>query len=286
MLTYLRKGSRGPLVRKWQNFLLGAGHYIGEVDGSFGPATEEATKKYQRASYLNDDGVVGNRTWGVAMEGGFEVIEPDRENIEGPGWPPYPKDLKPANWRRRVTLFGEIPYTPAPTKNNPERVIIPSKWKKANLTDMVIPQLKGMGVAGLPKSCRILWNKKAKAQLLGLFQAWDDAGHICQINSWAGSWVPRFVRGSRTILSNHSWGTAFDINVAGNYLGRQPALVGEANCVRELVPLANKFGFYWGGHGWPPRYDRLDGMHFEVAKILTDREVEEALDCALALNTH
>jgi len=29
------------------------------------------------------------------------------------------------------------------------------------------------------------------------------------------------------------------------------------------VPLANKWGFYWGGHFG----GRLDGMHFEVAVL-------------------
>jgi hypothetical protein len=38
-------------------------------------------------------------------------------------------------------------------------------------------------------------------------------------------------------------------------------LVGEKGSVRELVPIANRWGFYWGGH-----YNgRPDGMHFEVA---------------------
>jgi len=40
-------------------------------------------------------------------------------------------------------------------------------------------------------------------------------------------------------------------------------LVGQKGCVRELVPIAHENGFYWGGH-----FSRLDGMHFEIAKIL------------------
>ena len=74
--------------------------------------------------------------------------------------------------------------------------------------------------------------------------------------------MPRFVRGSRTILSNHSFGTAFDINVPWNLLGSVPALVGQKGSVRELVPIANQNGFYWGGH-----FPRKDGMHFSIAKL-------------------
>jgi hypothetical protein len=70
------------------------------------------------------------------------------------------------------------------------------------------------------------------------------------------------VRGSKTVLSNHAFGTAFDINVNWNRLGTIPALVGQKGSVRELVQIANNNGFYWGGH-----FTRKDGMHFEIAKI-------------------
>ena len=46
-------------------------------------------------------------------------------------------------------------------------------------------------------------------------------------------------------------------------LGAEPAWPGQRGCVFELVPIAHKFGFYWGGH-----FKRRDGMHFEMAKLL------------------
>jgi hypothetical protein len=46
-------------------------------------------------------------------------------------------------------------------------------------------------------------------------------------------------------------------------LNKTPAMIGEKGCVRELVPIANECGFYWGGH-----FTRKDGMHFEIAKII------------------
>jgi hypothetical protein len=77
--------------------------------------------------------------------------------------------------------------------------------------------------------------------------------------------VARFVRGraAQGILSNHAFGSAFDINYDWNKLGAVPALAGQKGSVRELVSIAQENGFYWGGH-----FERLDGMHFEVAKIL------------------
>jgi hypothetical protein len=104
----------------------------------------------------------------------------------------------------------------------------------------------------------------AQKQLVNLFNDWEKAGLMDRVLTYGGSYVPRFVRGRPGVLSNHAFGSAFDINVAWNGLSRVPALVGEKGCVRELVKLANKNGFYWGGH-----FSRLDGMHFEVAKIIS-----------------
>ncbi len=90
---------------------------------------------------------------------------------------------------------------------------------------------------------------------------WEAAKLLDRILVYDGSFVPRFVRGSRTVLSNHAYGSAFDINERYNKLGKRAALVGERGCVRELVPIANLWGFCWGGH-----YNgRPDSMHFEVA---------------------
>lgn len=87
---------------------------------------------------------------------------------------------------------------------------------------------------------------------------------------WNGSYSPRFIRGRKDdtadSLSNHAFGTAFDINYDPatnlNGLNAVPALVGQPGSVRELAAIAHHFGFYWGGH-----FPRLDGMHFEVAVV-------------------
>jgi hypothetical protein len=47
-----------------------------------------------------------------------------------------------------------------------------------------------------------------------------------------------------------------------------PALVGQRGSLRELVPAANRLGFFWGGH----YANRKDGMHFEVSKLMTAAE--------------
>jgi hypothetical protein len=95
-----------------------------------------------------------------------------------------------------------------------------------------------------------------------LWTAWEKKGLLNLVLTYGGAYNPRLVRGG-TSLSPHAFGTAFDINYEWNKLGVQPVLAGEKGSVRELVLIANKYGFYWGGHF----NKRPDGMHFEVAKL-------------------
>lgn len=262
----LREGSRGTQVRAWQNFLIGQGLDPGAADGHFGPRTKSATIAFQQRQGLVSDGVAGNRTFGAAMLLGFQGVDEKEEDPANPdpwgiNWPP-PPDFSPivgTSGRQRV--FGKFAFEADPTPENPERIKVTDDWADRNIGRIEVPQLAG--VAGAPSSGRIWFYKAAQRQLADLWQAWEDEGLIDRVVNWAGSYVPRFIRGSRTVLSNHAFGTAFDINTRENPLGAIPAAVGKQGSVRELVELANAHGFYWGGHF----KRRPDGMHFEIAKL-------------------
>lgn len=58
----LKKGARGDAVKALQALLNRHGSHIA-VDGSFGPATEGAVKKFQSARKLSASGVAGEDTW-------------------------------------------------------------------------------------------------------------------------------------------------------------------------------------------------------------------------------
>jgi len=232
-----------------------------EVTGTFDEATDTATKAFQTSHGLKPDGIVGNATFGQAMVEGFELITHDDDDKEGPNWPPVPPGVAPASLELRQQLFGVFQYTPAPSDGNPEGIRILGNWAAENITQVTIPQLKGL--LGAPSSGKVSFHKAAAPQLVAMFQAWEDAGLIDRVKSFAGTWAPRFIRGSRTSLSNHAWGTAIDINAGWNPLGARPALVGKTGCTRELVEIAVDHGFYWGG--W---FSRQDGMHFECNKIV------------------
>jgi hypothetical protein len=262
----LRPGATNDLVTTWQQFLRGQDLLLEEVTGTFDAATEDATKQFQIVYGLDSDGVVGNETWGRAMVLGLELIKGDNEDKTGPNWPPLPPGVTSASLALRQQLFGVFKYEAAPSDGNPEGIRILGNWAGENITQVTIPQLKGL--LGAPASGRVSFHKSAAPQLVSMFQAWEDAGLIDRLKSFAGTWAPRFIRGSRTSLSNHSWGTAIDLNAGWNPLGARPALVGKPGCVRELVEIALESGFYWGGFFGSNGGGRPDGMHFEVMKIL------------------
>jgi hypothetical protein len=262
-MRVLQQGLEGDDVSAWQNFLTGQGFYKNEVDGSFGGKTKLATQDFQRAFGLGPDGIVGGSTTAKAVECGFEAYKSDEGGPTGPNWPPPPRDLKPlTSTAERQREFGAFKFTPAPTPGNPEAIRVTDNWYQANMTRVIVPQLAGGRIVGAPKDGGIVFHRRGASQLLAMFRAWNDAGLMLLVLSWAGSYAPRFIRGSRSVLSNHAFGTAFDINPEWNGLGVVPALVGNTGSVRKLAELAPQFGFYWGGHF----SGRPDGMHFELAK--------------------
>lgn len=64
-LETLRKGQKGDNVRYLQTLLSERGYDLGKygIDGDFGNATEKAVKAFQKAAGLQQDGVVGPKTW-------------------------------------------------------------------------------------------------------------------------------------------------------------------------------------------------------------------------------
>ena len=68
----------------------------------------------------------------------------------------------------------------------------------------------------------------------------------------------RMVRGDATKLSNHSSGTAIDLNATHHALGKVGTFPAEK--VPMIRALAKKYGLKWGGD----YKNRKDEMHFEV----------------------
>ena len=58
----LKKGSTGSYVKKLQTKLKNKGYKL-TIDSIFGSATQNAVKKFQKANKLQQDGIVGSKTW-------------------------------------------------------------------------------------------------------------------------------------------------------------------------------------------------------------------------------
>ena len=258
----IRKGDRGTWVATWQHVLITDGLDLSPygADGQFGASTKEHTKAWQQAEGLVADGIVGPATWAKSGEDGREPKSYTQVKLFG-GLPKHPA-FGPMMSSDRDRVFGHLEYMSVSVPGNPEAIRITNGWD-SNVTSVHIPQLKS--VLGAPSHCRITWHKKGAKQLKQLWEAWEEEGLLNRVISWAGSWNPRFIRGSRRTLSNHAYATAFDINSPDNPLGAKPKLSGTGS-VLELVTIANDLGFYWGGH----YHSRPDGMHFELAKILDE----------------
>jgi hypothetical protein len=256
----IKKGVKNDSVGNWQSFLRGEKIYFGAIDDDFGDATELATKKFQKKHGLKDDGVVGNFTISKAISLGYNSSQIIVSPTNNDNFPPKPKFSPITGNLNREKLFGKIEFTPRPTKTNPEGILITNDFESKNIVRVNLPALSK---ATNGKFSVMRWHKECEYQLVKLFERLEKENLHTKILSYAGAFYPRFIRGSRTQLSNHSWGTAFDVNVAQNGLGKKPAMIGIIGCVREIVPIANEHGFYWGGH-----FGRMDGMHFEIAKII------------------
>jgi len=91
MFQVLRKGSTGPEVERWQNFLRGRTSDSSIVaDAVFGNITELETKAFQSSKGLIPDGVVGPKTLAIAISSGFPAVLDSSKNIDGPNWPQQP----------------------------------------------------------------------------------------------------------------------------------------------------------------------------------------------------
>ena len=160
-----------------------------------------------------------------------------------------------------------------------------------NIGLVLVPQLEGINDvrtdalqnSGAKFNGKLKFFKPAHAQLLAAFAEIEKAGLKKRLVSIAGSFNARLQKkkngGFVQTPSNHSFGTAFDINSDTNPQGKKPPAVGQPGSVRELVPIFEKHGFRWGGLFQTP-----DGMHFEVSKILASDAVTVPRSVEVRLN--
>ncbi len=174
------------------------------------------------------------------------------------------RQLKP---NEIAQLFGPLskPGIDYKDKTNGEIEIL-NKEVRSKIKPFKIEQL--IGYKHVPSNGEIECNERIAPFLQAAFAEIEQQGLLSCILTFDGLWVPRHINWNPANgISPHSWGTAFDINANWNGRGNPPAKLGEQGCVRELVPIFEKHGFYWGGNF---SGKSVDGMHFQWGRTDCD----------------
>jgi hypothetical protein len=112
--------------------------------------------------------------------------------------------------------------------------------------------------------------EKVAPLLVGLCADFDklvEPIDVGTLDSWGYAFRP--IRGQTETLSNHSSGTAVDLNAEAHPLGkRETFTIEQETIVRQI---AAKYGCRWGGD----YKNRADEMHFEIN--LTPKQVKERI---------
>ena len=103
---------------------------------------------------------------------------------------------------------------------------------------------------------------KILAAFAGEFHAQVEPIEGGVFDDW--SYAYRDVRGSDSVLSNHSSGTALDLNATKHVLGAEDTFTKKQ--VKIIRELCKKYGIRWGGD----YKGRKDEMHFEIVESLDE----------------
>ncbi len=142
------------------------------------------------------------------------------------------------------TLFGEFAARPGA---QPGTIEVDPAWAGAHLQTTAIPLLG-----------QVTCNIGIVPQLRAAMAHVRARGLADTVRSFHGCFVPRHIGwNDANMLSYHSWGIAFDLNLSTNLRGEAP------HQDPRLVAILNRFGFQWGGTWIVP-----DGNHFEFHRAV------------------
>ncbi|MDD4801931.1 MAG: peptidoglycan-binding protein [Syntrophomonas sp.] len=239
-------GSRGTYVTQLQLDLTRLGFNTYGVDGIFGPNTYNAVVNFQKNQGLIPDGIVGPNSK-AALNTKTSNITVSRSGQTDTR--KYPKISKYngiyGQFHYRELSGGSIEVDPVWTKNNIVIINLPGLNRNV--------QVHKLAADNFIKAFTYIKNGTAtingkRVPLLSLIKTMD------------GTWVTRHVNWNPAKgLSNHSWGTAIDINAANHFRYVSPAR--EPNDP-NLILWEKAFkpaGFSWGN-------SYSDSMHYELLK--------------------
>jgi len=142
------------------------------------------------------------------------------------------------------SLFGEFAARPG---RRPGTLQIDLAWTAAHIETTRVPLLG-----------RVTCNRQFVPQLAAAMGQVQRRAPADAVRSYQGCFVPRYIGwSSANMLSYHSWGIAFDMNVGDNVRGETP------HQDPRMVRILARYGFEWGGTWIVP-----DGNHFEFHRMV------------------
>lgn len=242
-------------VEQVQQRLLAHGLVIGRADGRCGQRTRAGIVTFQSGFLRAPDGRVdpGGLTWRRLLAdpaatppppvGGSLtrlVPAPLRSAING--------GLTPVNNAYMVRLLGEPRET-----YNADCQPVTNRRLRRNIGTASVGPFRVTGLTQAVASLQAVMADVAVAQP-DVHAALGTAGMLCC----------RWVRGSTTSISNHSWGTAVDLKINGVLDRRGDGQVQYGLSV--IAPIFNQHGWYWGA-----TFPTEDAMHFEASRSLVQQ---------------
>ncbi len=259
-----------------QTLLLARGFArVGDADGDCGKNTIAAILDFQSNFLKNPDGRIdpGGTSW-RNLAGTYPGLVP--ATAPAPGAPPAPPAPPAAAAKTAAAgaaaITGTVPRPDAASINVGLKFVSNSFMlaKIGNPRDsysqlcqtptlpllrrnLVLDSVGPFRVTGLVPAVLSL-----KAVMIDIereqpavYRALGTAGMLCC----------RWVRGSTTAISNHSWGTAIDLTLNGvlDVYGNNQVQRG----LTLIAPIFNRHGWFWGA-----AFRTEDGMHFEASESL------------------
>jgi peptidoglycan hydrolase-like protein with peptidoglycan-binding domain len=239
-------GSRGTAVSQLQKDLTGLGFNTYGVDEIFGQNTYNAVVRFQKSQGLYADGIVGPKTKAVlnARLSSTTVSRSGQTDIRT-----YPKISKVNG------IFGQFHYR----ELTGGRIEVDPVWVSQNIITITLPglnrqvQVHKLAAPYFIQAFTYIKNGTAtingrQVSLLSLVQTMD------------GTYVTRHVNWNPANgLSNHSWGTAIDINASNHFRYVNPASEPNDPNVILWQKAFKPAGFSWGN-------SYSDSMHYELLK--------------------
>lgn len=254
-----RDGRNNPAdVLTVQQLLTQRGEHLGVPDGICGQRTIGAIEHFQAGFLRRPDGLVepNGITWRNLTGTVRQPTTPAAAASVGRGWTellPRPakgtfnSGLTAVSNRYMTEVFG----APRSEYSSECQALTNTRLSRAIVIESVGP-FRVQGLRPAVASLRTVMGE-IETTYPDLFSLIGTAGMLCA----------RYVRGSTTSISNHSWGTAIDLTIAGRLDPRGDNRVQRG--LQTIAPIFNRHGWYWGA-----MFPTEDAMHFEAGRDLVE----------------